>query len=313
MKVFSLFFCGFVILLAGCGELPENGPTYGQVKVVADETLFPVVDALELAFEHTYKNTDVQVTYLPEAQAMQQFFNDSIMVMVSARTLNAEEASFFAKKNINPRTALFANDAVALLVNPANPDTNLTCEQTLEIFKGKTLRWNQINPKNQSGAINLVFDNQASSTVRFVMEKAGIVTPPTNSYALKTTEAVVEYVAKNPGAIGLVGYSWLSDYDDPQCRKLRSQVEVVAISPCGKGKEEGFFEPFSSNVLEENYSYSRQIFIINQETSSGTGTGFSAFVAGEMGQRIISKTGILPAYVVEHKIELKSEPFRVKK
>jgi phosphate transport system substrate-binding protein len=311
MNRLCLFFCGSIFLWAGCGELPKNSPTYGSVRVVADETLFPVVDALEQAFEHTYSNASIDITYLPEGRAFQQFFNDSSLVILSARKLSAEETTFFKQKSIIPRAALFANDAIALLVNPNNPDTSLTCAQALEIFSGSAKDWNQISPNNGRGTINLVFDHQASSTVRFAMDKSGTKAPPPNSFAQTTTEAVVEYVAKHPGALGIIGYSWLSDYDDPLCKKLNAQVKVVAVSPCINSKPAGFYKPFATNVLEEKYPFSRQIFVINRETDSGLGTGFSAFVAGEMGQRIILKTGTLPAYQVEHKIELKSEPFRV--
>lgn len=294
--------------------MPENSTTYGSAHVVADETLFPVVDALEKAFEHTYPKASIEVTYLPESQAFQRFYdNDTAVVMVSARKLTEAEEAHFKDKKLNPRTAIMANDAIALLGSPANPDSNLTCEQALQMFKGEATDWRQINPSNPSGSINIVFDHQGSSTVAFVLAKGGNAVLPPNSYALKTTDAVVDYVAKNPGALGIVGYSWLSDYDDPACRKLRAKVKVLAISTCGKTDSLEYFKPFAANVQDELYPFSRQVFAINRETRSGTGTGFTAFVAGEVGQRIISKTGILPAYKVERNIELKSEPFKVKK
>ncbi len=301
-----------VLVLFGCDKMPENTPTYGTTQVVVDETLYPVMDALEKAFEHTYPKTNVEVTYLPEASAFKHFY-DSTVVIVAARRLNEEEEAHLKSRTLNPRTALLANDAIALLVHPNNPDTNLTCEQALQIFSGQIQDWKQIGSTNSNGSINIVFDNQFSSTVTYILSKSGQSAPPTNSYALKTTEAVVEYVASNPGALGIIGYSWLSDYDDPACRMLRSKIEIAAISTCEKGSQTNFYKPFATNVQDELYPFSRQIFVINRETSSGTGTGFTAFIAGEMGQRIISKTGILPAYKVERNIELKSEPFKVKK
>ncbi len=302
-----------LVVFSGCETTPESTPTSGVCKVVVDETLYPIADALVRAFEHTYPNAKVEMTYLPELRAFQAFEKDSIQVILAARELGDSETAFFNNKNLYPRTALFANDAIALLVNPSNPDTNLTCEQALEIFSGKITDWSGFKPSNSSGAINLVFDHQASSTVRFALEKSGVKDLPTNSFAQKTTESVVDYVQTHQGAIGIVGYSWLSDYDDPLCRKLRSQVKVVAISPCDTRKPQEFYKPYADNVGAETYPFSRQLFIINRETSTGLGTGFSAFIAGELGQRIISKTGILPAYRVEHNIELKSEKFRIQK
>lgn len=313
MRTAFLVFGFGLVLLTGCDGAQESTPTTGVCRVVVDETLYPIADALVRAFEHTYPNAKLDISYLPEVRAFTAFEKDSIQVILSARELGQTETAFFKNNQLNPRTAIFANDAIALLVNPANPDTNLTCQQALDIFNGKIVDWSAVNPSNHFGDINLVFDHQASSTVRFVMEKSGAKSLPTNSFAQKTTEAVVDYVQTHKGALGIVGYSWLSDYDDPLCRKLRSQVKVIAISPCGNAEPQAFFKPYADNIGAGDYPFSRQLFLINRETSMGLGTGFTAFVAGELGQRIISKTGILPAYRVEHNIELKSEQFRVKK
>ncbi len=303
-----------ILIVLGCVEPSKiDHATQGTVQVVADETLFPVIDALESAFEHTYPDANVTITYLPEAAAFNSFLNDSNNVIVSARRLDALEEGYLSGNALNPRTAIIADDAVAILMNHANVDTNLTCNQVIGLLKGAITEWNQIDATNECGSINLVFDNQGSSMVTFAKKMANVDTLPVNSYAMKTTEAVVDYVARHKGAIGIVGYSWLSDYDDPTCKALLAKISIAAISPCGNGQQDKFYKPFASNVENQFYPFSRQVFIINRETNVGLGTGFSAFIAGELGQRIISKTGILPAYKVERNIELRSEPFQVKK
>jgi phosphate transport system substrate-binding protein len=310
--MYKAFFVIFpMVTLLGCKDSPENGPTYGKAKIVADETLYPIVDALEKAFEHTYQRTAIEVVYLPEAAAFNAFYNDSAEVIICAKQLDEKEAAYFRSKKLNPRTALLANDALALLFSPSNVDTAMTCEQTTAMFKGEITDWRQIGKANKSGPIQIVFDHQGSSTVGYFMKMAGESSPPAQAYAKKTTQAVVDYVAQNPNALGVVGYSWLSDDDDPLCRELRAKCRVASISPRDNQPAKGFYQPLAENVLESLYPFSRQVFAINRETSNGTGTGFVAFMAGEVGQRIISKAGILPAYKVEHHIELKSEPFKV--
>lgn len=297
-----------------CDKMPENAPTYGTLHVVADETLFPVVEVLKTAFESSYPKAKVSISYLPESQVFQQFYGgDSTAVIVVARQLNEKEINHFKGKNINPRSAIIANDALALLVNRNNPDTNLTCTQANRIFSGEMKNWSEVSNKNVGGAINLVFDNEGSSTVSYLLSKTGKTSMPENAYALKTTQEVINYVMSNTGAIGIIGYNWLSDFDDAKYRSLRSKIKVVGLSPCEQQDSVEFYKPYAANVQDQLYPFSRQVFVINRETFSGLGTGFSAFVAGELGQRIISKTGILPAYKVEHNIVLKSEPFKVKK
>jgi phosphate transport system substrate-binding protein len=293
-------------------DQPADTPTSGSVRIAADETLYPVVDAGERMFEHTYKNAKVDVAYLPEAQAFRQLLADSVRLIFAARQLTPQEISHFEKEKITPRTTKIATDAIALVVHPNNPDSTLTCREALQIFSGTATTWKQLNPANGGGDIHLVFDHSGSSTVAYVLKKSERTQPPPNSYALKTNEAVVEYVAGHPGALGIIGYNWVSDYDDPLTRKLRSQAKIVAVSPCEGDSAANFYKPFADNLLHGLYPFHREVFIISREARAGLGTGFASYVAGEIGQRIIRTIGILPAYKVENNIELKSEPFQVK-
>jgi phosphate transport system substrate-binding protein len=43
-----------------------------------------------------------------------------------------------------------------------------------------------------------------------------------------------------------------------------------------------------------NYPLMRNLYLINCEGGPGPGTGFTSFVAGERGQRIVLKSGLLP-------------------
>ena len=46
--------------------------------------------------------------------------------------------------------------------------------------------------------------------------------------------------------------------------------------------------------------------MINRETFAGLGSGFISFVAGEKGQRIILKSGIVPAAMPIRLIQIKN-------
>jgi len=50
----------------------------------------------------------------------------------------------------------------------------------------------------------------------------------------------------------------------------------------------------------------RDLFIINCQGYSGLGMGFASFLAGEIGQRIILKSGMLPKDMPGRKILIKS-------
>lgn len=292
---------------------PEDGATFGKIRILADETLYPIVIAEEDMFEHTYNRASIDVKYLPGIQAMNEFLKDTARTIISARPLSAEETAFLKKINSTPITTQIATDAVAFMVHPNNPDTALTCENILKVLKGDVTSWDQLSPNNRSGKITLVFDNQNSSTVQFVMDMIKLKKLPANAYALKDNPSVVDYVAKHPGSMGIIGYSWISDYDDPLGKKLRSEAKLMAVSVCEGENASNPYKPYSANMIEKLYPFRRDIFIITREGRSGLGTGFASFMASDIGQRIIQKAGLPPYYKLEYNIELTSEPFKLEK
>ncbi|MDX2071485.1 MAG: substrate-binding domain-containing protein [Haliscomenobacter sp.] len=300
----------------GCsnqGNSPEDGATFGKIRILADESLFPLVIAEEEMFEHNYNRAQLDIKYLPGIQAMNEFLKDTARTIISARSLTPEEIAYLKKLDSRPITNQIATDAVAFMVHPNNPDTALTCESILKVLKGDVTSWDQLSPNNRSGNINLVFDNQNSSTVQFVMDMIKLKKLPANAYALKDNPSVVEYVAKHPGALGIIGYSWISDYDDPLGKKLRSEAKLMAVSVCEGDNAAKPYKPYAANMIDKLYPFRRDIFIITREGRSGLGTGFASFIASDIGQRIIQKAGIPPYYKLEYNIELRSEPFKLEK
>ena len=57
----------------------------------------------------------------------------------------------------------------------------------------------------------------------------------------------------------------------------------------------------------KQYPFIRDVYTINRETFAGLGTGFTSFVAGDAGQRIILKMGMLPATLPIRLIKIKSK------
>jgi phosphate transport system substrate-binding protein len=51
----------------------------------------------------------------------------------------------------------------------------------------------------------------------------------------------------------------------------------------------------------------RELYIVNCQGFSGLGMGFASFVAGDIGQRIILKSGLLPYKVPPRKLSIRNQ------
>jgi phosphate transport system substrate-binding protein len=68
------------------------------------------------------------------------------------------------------------------------------------------------------------------------------------------------------------------------------------------GKE--FYAPSQNNLAEEKYPLVRDLYVINCQGYSGLGMGFASFVAGDIGQRIVLKSGLLPVKIPTRKLNI---------
>lgn len=283
----------------------DNTPTSGKVRIGIDETLFPIGDAQQYIFENTYSRAKLNIAYKPEIQLIKDLAADTIQTIMLARNLNQKEKDFFEAKKIVPRITPIATDAIAIILNKKNNDSLLTYNQVINIIKNNITNWQQINPKRPpSEKINVVFDNQQSSTVNYMLQEAFMQTPASNSYALNNNQEVINYVQKNPNAIGIIGVTWISDSDDELTDNFLKQIKVARISKKNDPNPQKFYTPSQNDIAEKTYPFTRQLNIINCEGRAGLGTGFSAFVAGQIGQRIILKAGILPHQIPERLIQI---------
>lgn len=264
----------------------------GKVAILVDESIQPIVEDVQAVFESKY---DATLTLLPksEKEAILDLANDKAKVIVLSRRLNAEENKIFQQKKIVPRATVFATDAIAFIKNKATNDTILALSDVLDFMKGK-----------KNAIKGLVFDNPNSSTVRYMDSLAGISEIPKEGvFSFNTNDEVIRYVEKNPGMIGVVGMNWLSQ-PKPSSQKTVDNLIVLSVKSI---QGNAYVYPSQENIATKQYPLARDLFIINCQGYEGLGMGFSSFISGEIGQRIILKSGLAPIRVPSRKIITRSQ------
>lgn len=277
----------------------KNGdtPTSGEISIAIDETFQPLMESEVFTFENLYTTTKLNTRYTNEAGAFQLLLSDSVRLIVASRTLKPEEEAYFKNIKLFPRITKIAIDALALIVNKENGDSVISMEQLSEIFKGKITTWEQLLSGKGKTDIRVVFDNKNSSTARYIKEKLNDNKElPANCYALNSNKEVIDYVQGNKNTIGIIGLNWISDGDDPKSLGFLNQIKVMSISSKStKASPDEAYAPYQAYIAQKFYPLTRELFVISREARAGLGTGFASFVAGDKGQRIVLKSGLLPA------------------
>ncbi|MFA9195205.1 substrate-binding domain-containing protein [Flavobacterium sp. FBOR7N2.3] len=293
LSVFLFFAIGiFVSCKQSESKADKESILKGKVDLLVDETVKPLLEDQIAVFESEY---DAQITLQAksEKELVQKFLKDTSGIAILTRPLSENEAKFFEQMKIKPKTTKFATDAIALISNKKDLDTLIAMKDVVAFLKGDL----------KTKIKGLVFDNPNSSTVRYFITLAGVNEIPTEGvYSFKSNEEVVKFVAENDGMIGVIGVNWLLQ-PTVDIKDYLTNINVLSVQGLNKNS---YFAPTQNNLAEGTYPLARDLFIVNCQGYSGLGMGFASFLAGEIGQRIVLKSGMLPAVIPGRKILIKS-------
>lgn len=262
----------------------------GKATIYVDETVLPIVDDEVMVFESYY---DAKLTLVPksETEVLNSLFNKKTGIVVLARNLSKKELNVFEQKKIVPKITKFAIDGIAFVSNKASNDTLISLKDVIGFMKGE----------RSSKIKGLVFDNPNSSTVNYMNNLVGLTgLPDKDVYSFNTNNEVLKFVSENNGMIGIVGVNWLSQ-PNPSMDTIIKNINVLSV----KGlKSDKYYPPSQSNFSDGSYPLLRDLYIINCQGYTGLGMGFSSFLAGDIGQRIVLKSGLLPYQMPTRKLNI---------
>lgn len=279
--------CGWMSACSSFEQDQKNWPDTwkrGTIHISADESFKPVVDALVQVYESNQPGTHFIVHYKPEAECLQDLLVDSIRLVLATRSFTkAEELVIADSLKLVPRQLEVARDAVAVIVNPLSPDSMFTLPELRDILTGKFKK--KLIP---------VFDGvKATSTVRFIVDSVLKNQPLTpQAMAARTSEGVIDYVAKHPDAVGLIGVSWIGNKEDTAQQGFLKRVKVARLE--STDRPGGFVLPYQDNVYLGIYPLVRSWVYTLKENHKGLGEGFADFMAGDRGQLIFRRAYLVP-------------------
>jgi phosphate transport system substrate-binding protein len=295
MRITLLTIALGLVSCAGKNTATQETATRGDIKITVDESFQPLLDTEVYTFTQLYTNAKVKADYKPEYDVVNDFMDDSIKVIVTSKKLTEDQIQYLRDTLIVARTTTFAYDALALVINKSNNDTLLKYDEVKDIFLGKKTSWKDLDPKSKLGDISVIFDNTKSGNIRYFREQFNSINDlPGYFFAVNSNAEVIDYVSKNREALGIVSVNWISDKDDSTSRRFIDKVKTVAVSRAFV--DDGYYyKPDQGSIYVKTYPFIREIYFISRETFVGLGSGFIQWATGEQGQRIVLKSGLVPA------------------
>lgn len=325
MKIHAIYKLAPAMMLAGamlltaCGGKSQKTQQPAMAKVACDESFEYIMEQEVNVYEYIYPKEDVMAIYLPENECI-----DTIMSMgdvknaVITRPLSEKEVAYLRSNKKIVHQQKIAVDALALIVNPANPVEILSKKEIAEILSGEVTRWDQVEPC-KLGEIDVVFDHSGSSTVKYMRDSIlGGAPFGAHVSAVKSNPEVFKAVATNRNAVGIIGVSWVSsdlsgrqksveelaqavEKSDTTALEFNDDVKVLKI----RGNNEvTAYKPYQAYIFDGSYPLYRSVWMVSTSPGGTVSHRFYSFVTGFQGQKIIQMTGILPATIRPRMVEV---------
>lgn len=251
-----------VSLLAACASQPfavTREPA--TLRLVAADSCGPLAEELAATYEETYPWVTVEVEAFNSSVAERALRAGEVdLALLSWLQEAADEKPLWSQP--------FAHGGVAIIVHPAIPFTETGLAHLQEVFRGQVQEW--------GGMVLTVVSREEGSGTRVAFE--GVVMDghnvTSNGVVVPSSEAVVEYVARTPGAIGYVSALWMREAVADGVRVL--PVEGIVPSP--------------DALSGGSYPLSRSLYLAATADPSGETREFAQWVLGPEGQAITRRS-----------------------
>jgi phosphate transport system substrate-binding protein len=253
-------------ILQACTSPALITPAPARVRIAGSTSLRPALTELAAAYQAQHPNVLVDVRGGDSASGIEELRRDEAdLAAVSwlPPDQSAPEGS---------QAAPIARDAIAVIIHPSNPITDVTILQLRALYRGEVLDWGGLTgAASATGAEPVLVSREEGSGTRAAFEALvmGGDRVTLNALVMPTSAAVVEYVAEHRNAIGYVSLAAL----DPRVTAV--PVEGVA--------------PTAATLQSGEYYLIRTLYLYMPARPSAAAQSFLDFVLSPAGQQIIGK------------------------
>jgi len=281
---------GLALLIAACGRPPEAvaaaGGTQRAIQNKGSDTLVNLALAWAEAYRQVAPDVSIAVTGGGSGTGIAALINGTVDIANASRAMKESEIEEARANGFSPQEFTVAIDALAVIVNQANPVSKLTIDQLSDIFAGRITNWQEVGG-NDAPIILVSRETNSGTHVYFLEEvvrkgdgsNTDIFAPQT--LLMPSSVGITSEVQRNPNAIGYDGLG----YTDPAHEKLIA-VAKDAASP--------FVVPSVATGADGSYPIARALYMYTAGEPTGTTADYLAWVRGPEGQRIVAELGFVP-------------------
>jgi phosphate transport system substrate-binding protein len=249
------------------------------------DTMVNLALAWAEAYMALHPNVRISVTGGGSGTGIASMINGTVDIANASREMKPEEITAAKQNGITPVEHVVARDAIAVVVHPSNPVSELTIDQLSDMFTGKLTNWRQVGGEDRP--IVLLSRESNSGTYVYFLEhvvRKGDAEAPVffspDTLLMPSSEGISAEIRQNPNAIGYDGLGYVTP----------DQKTVAVARHAG----EAFVEPGVETVNAGTYPIARPLYIYTRGEPTGVIKDYLNWILSDEGQKIVRELGFVP-------------------
>lgn len=279
-----------LLQLTGCASSGNaSSPQSSQNQKIIVNTGSDTMVNLALAWAEAYQNVQpgvsISVSGGGSGTGIASLINGTTDIANASRKMKSEEYDEATKNGQEPVEYVVARDAIAVIINPTNPISELSLQQVSDIYSGKYNNWSELGGEDRP-IVRVSRETNSGTHVYFLEEvlRMGEEDNKTlfssDTLLLPSSQGITSEVRDNPNAIGYDGLGYVIP-----------EVKVVAV----RKEEDGpYIMPSVETVNDGAYPIARDLYIYSAGQPDADTHTYLEWILSPDGQTIVKDNGFVP-------------------
>jgi phosphate transport system substrate-binding protein len=246
---------------------------------------------LALAWAEQYReikpDVSIAVTGGGSGTGIAALINGTVDIANASRKMKDKEVAAAQENGIEPVEFVVAVDALAVIVHPDNPVSELTIDQLADIYTARVTNWSEVGG-NDAPIVILSRETNSGTHVYFLeevvrkgdKENTDIFAPQT--LLMPSSVGITSEIRRNANAIGYDGLGYVTEHE-----------KVIALAT---DADSPFVAPTVESGADGSYPIARGLYMYTAgEPEPGSIIAeYLDWVKGPAGQLIVAELGFVP-------------------
>jgi len=278
--------------LASCSGGPNTRPgaasatdATAYIENKGSDTIVNLALAWAEQYQADHPDVRISVTGGGSGTGLAALINGTVDIANASRKIKDEEITQAEANGIQPVEFVIARDAIAVIVNPENPVSQLTLQQISDIYSGQINNWSEIGGEDRP-IVRLSRETNSGTHVYFLEtvlrlgDKNNKTLFAMNTLLLPSSEGIINEVRSNPNAIGYDGLGYV-----PQ------DLKIIAVA---KSASDAYVLPSAATVNDKTYAVARDLYMYTAGEPTGAIKVYLDWIVSDSAQEIVTKLGFVP-------------------